>query len=281
MAAQPPLTRLVLTAASVADDLGYVALSDLADVLGASAYRIIGGHMVTALVARWQLGAELYRETGDTDLGVAPVVVREGGVIGRLIERGYVQVEGNRFARPIDDVPVTVRGAEGARSVVVDVLVPSYRTRARTNHRVSDDLVTTEVPGLALALQREPVVLHMDLHRLNGERLAVEVAFPDEGAALTLKAFACQVRDKPTDVVDVWRCLEVAYAAQTEAAGFAGGEAAKAAAVVRSLFDSRDGAGMSALVNEQRLSVAAADERFTRIRALIQRVVPVGGAPHG
>src|SRR3954471_10505619 len=108
MAAQPPLTRVVLKATSVADDLGYVALSDLADVLGESTYRIIGGHMVTALVARWQLGAELYRETGDADLGVPPVVVREEGVIARLLDRGYQRVEGNRFARPIDDVPVTV-----------------------------------------------------------------------------------------------------------------------------------------------------------------------------
>lgn len=132
MAAQPSLTRVVLAAASVADDLGYVALSDLASVLGVSTYRIIGGHMVTALVARWQLGAELYRETGDADLGVPPVVVREEGIIGRLIERGYERVEGNRFARPIDDVPVTIRGAEAPRSAIVDVLVPSYRTRARS-----------------------------------------------------------------------------------------------------------------------------------------------------
>jgi hypothetical protein len=275
MAANPPLTRVVLVATSVADDLGYVALGDLASLLGESTYRIIGGHMVTALVARWQLGAEFYRETGDTDLGVPPVVVREEGVIGRLIERGYERVEGNRFARPIDDVPVTVRGAETPRSAVVDVLVPSYRSRARSNHRVSDDLVTTEVPGLALALKREPVLLHMELHRLNGEQLDVEVAFPDEVAALTLKAFASQARDKPTDVVDLWRCLEVAYAAGTDPAAFAETEAAEAARTVRALFDSRDGAGMSALVREQRLSETAADERFTRTQALVQRVLPV------
>lgn len=278
MAAQPPLTRVVLAATSVADDLGYVALGDLADVLGASTYRIIGGHMVTALVARWQLGAELYRETGDTDLGVPPVVVREEGVIARLIERGYERVEGNRFARPIDDVPVTVRGAEAPRSAIVDVLVPSYRTRARSNHRVSDDLVTTEVPGLALALKREPVLLHMELHRLNGEQLDVKVFFPGEVAALTLKAFASQVRDKPTDVVDLWRCLEVAYAAGIDGAAFAEGEVAEAARIVRALFTRRDGAGMSALVGEQRLSDTSADERFTRIGALIQRVLPVSGA---
>jgi hypothetical protein len=273
MAARTPLTRVVLAATSVADDLGYVALRDLADVLGASVYRIIGGHMVSALIARWQLGAELYRETGDTDLGVPPVVVREGRVIGRLIERGYERVDGNRFARPIDDVPVTVRGAEAPRDAIVDVLVPSYRTKARGNHRVSDDLVTTEVPGLALALQREPVLLHMELHRLNGEQFDVEVAFPDEVAALILKAFASHVRDKPTDIVDLWRCLEIAYAASIGAAAFAEGDAAEATRIIRAQFDRRDGAGMSTLVREQRLSESAADERFTRIRALVQRVL--------
>jgi hypothetical protein len=273
MAAEPPLTHVTLAAASVADDLGYVALADLAGVLGPSTYRIIGGHMVTALVARWQLGAELYRETGDTDLGVPPVVVREEGLIEGLLERGYQQVEGNRFSRLIDDIPVTVRGAEVPRSAIVDVLVPSYRTRARSNHRVSDDLVTTEVPGLALALQREPVLLHMELRRLNGEQLDVDLAYPDEVAALTLKAFASQVRDKPTDIVDLWRCLEVAYAAGTGAESFIEGEAADAARIIRALFDRRDGAGMSALVGEQRLSEAAGDERFTRIRALVQRVL--------
>jgi hypothetical protein len=138
--------------------------------------------------------------------------------------------------------------------------------------------VTTEVPGLALALQREPIVLQMELHRLNGERLDVEVAFPDEVAALTLKAFASQVRDKPTDIVDLWRCLEVAYAAGIDAAVFAGGETAEAAGIVRALFQRVEGAGMSALVDEQRLSGPSADERFTRIRALIQRVLPAGGA---
>ena len=71
MATDAPLSRLVLRATSVADDLGYVALADLAHVFGKDAdYRVIGGHMVTALVARWNLGAKLYRETDDTDIGV-------------------------------------------------------------------------------------------------------------------------------------------------------------------------------------------------------------------
>jgi hypothetical protein len=58
MAPGTPLNRLALGAGSVADDLGYVALNDLAGALGdmAADYRVIGGHMVTMLAARWQLG---------------------------------------------------------------------------------------------------------------------------------------------------------------------------------------------------------------------------------
>jgi hypothetical protein len=84
MAAGAPLTRLALAASSVADDLGYVALNDLAAALGdiTADYRVIGGHMVTMLAARWQLGAGLYRETGDVDLGIPPIVARDEGIVG-------------------------------------------------------------------------------------------------------------------------------------------------------------------------------------------------------
>lgn len=114
----------------------------------------------------------------------------------------------------------------------------------------------------------------MELHRLNGERLDVEVAFPDEVAALTLKAFASQVRDEPTDIIDLWRCLEVSYAAGITPEACAEGDAAQAARIIRAMFDSRVGEGMAALAVEQRLSDAAADQRFTQIRALVQRILP-------
>jgi hypothetical protein len=54
MAAGTPLTGITLVAASVADDLGYVGLTDLAQALGGLTedYRVIGGHMVTILAAR-------------------------------------------------------------------------------------------------------------------------------------------------------------------------------------------------------------------------------------
>lgn len=277
MAAEAPLNRIVLGAASVADDLGYVAFADLGRALGPGVgtnYRVIGGHMVTALVARWQLGADLYRETGDTDLGVPPVIVRDHQLIERLIDLGYDRVAGNRFAKTLGDVPVRVPGeADSPPQAVIDVLVPAYTSRARNDRRVSDELVTTEVLGLPTALNRPPVLLALELHRLNGERLDVEIAFPDEVAAVVLKAFATRVRNKDTDVVDVWRCLEVAFAAGVDPHEFADGDRAEAATHVRALFERRDGAGMRALESEQRLSSAAADERFTRLRALIARVL--------
>jgi hypothetical protein len=101
MAARTPLTSITLGAASVADDIGYVALTDLALALGGIVedYRVIGGHMVTVLAARWQLGHELYRETGDVDLGIPPIVAQDRNLVGRLKDLNYLQVAGNRFAR--------------------------------------------------------------------------------------------------------------------------------------------------------------------------------------
>lgn len=275
MAAQP-LTRLTLAATSVADDLGFVALSDLARALQtapAAKHCVIGGHMVTALVGRWGLGAQLYRETGDTDLGVPPAAIREQRVIERLEALGYTKVAGNRFARPLDDVPVRVGDDDSSHRAVIDVLVPTYTSRPRQDRRVGDALVTTEVPGLALALTRPAVNLEVAMRRLNGETLEAELAIADEVSALSLKALATTVRSKDTDVVDIWRCLEVAYAAGIGATDFREERAAEGAAVVRRLFEARAGAGMVAIVREQRLSDEVADERFTRIRALIERVL--------
>lgn len=125
MAPERPVDHLVLTATSVADDLGYVALADVAELLEGKTYRIIGGQMVTALAARWRLGAELYRETGDTDLGIPPVVVRDTHIIQQLRRRGYEPVAGNRFARTVEE---TV--ADGGRPAIHTPTGP-HRSRSR------------------------------------------------------------------------------------------------------------------------------------------------------
>jgi hypothetical protein len=277
MAPGTPLNRLALGAGSVADDLGYVALNDLAGALGdmAADYRVIGSHMVTMLAARWHLEAALYRETGDVDLGIPPVVARDKGVVSRLKGISYLQVAGNRFARALSDIPVGMTGERDSRNpeALIDVLVPTYTSRTRENVRVGEDLFTTEVPGLQLALARPPVTISLELRRLNGLTLRCELPFADELSAVVLKSLATTVRSKDTDITDVWRCLEIAFAAGIGPAEFTSGTRADSAKLIRTLFGSRHGAPMAALAAEQRLSTEAADKRFTRIQALIARVL--------
>jgi hypothetical protein len=277
MAAGTPLTRITLGAASVADDLGYVALSDLARALGGLTedYRVIGGHMVTVLAARWQLGHELYRETGDVDLGIPPVVARDHNLVSRLKDLNYLQVAGNRFARGLSDIPAGMkeRGGSGDPKALIDVLVPAYTSRARENVQVGEDLFTTEVPGLQQALARPPVAITLGLRRLNGEILQCELHFADEVSALVLKGLATRVRSKDTDIADIWRCLEIAFAAGVGPENFASGVRSESAELIRSLFNSRRNAPMTALAAGQRLSAEATDARLTRIRALIGRVL--------
>lgn len=181
MAAVTPLTSLVLGASSVADDLGYVALNDLAGALGdiTADYRVIGGHMVTMLAARWQLGAGLYRETGDVDLGIPPIVARDQRVADRLRDISYHQIAGNRFARGLSDIPAgtTGRNAPPIPEALIDILVPAYTSRAHENVQVGGGLFTTEVLGLQFALARQPVTIALELRRLNGQALRCELPF--------------------------------------------------------------------------------------------------------
>jgi hypothetical protein len=97
--------------------------------------------------------------------------------------------------------------------------------------------------------------------------------FSDEVSALVLKSLATTVRSKNTDITDIWRCLEIALAAGLRPADFTRGVRVETAEVIRSLFGSRRGAAVAALAAEQRLSAEATDARFTRIQALIARVL--------
>lgn len=230
--------------------------------------------MVTVLAARWTLGAGLYRETGDADLGVTPVLARTIHLSGRLKRLGYKQVAGDRFARSVPDIPVTFAGIQHTPGqAIIDILIPAYTGRAHQNVKVGDDLVTTEVPGLAAALGRPAVLMKLQLRRLNGETLHVTLPFPDELSALVLKGLATRVRVKATDATDIWRCLEIAYAAGVIPQDFSRSGRDDAAAVIRTIFERHDGPGMTALVHELGLSRQAADQRFTRIRALAERVI--------
>jgi hypothetical protein len=106
--------------------------------------------------------------------------------------------------------------------------------------------------------------------------LRCELPFADEVSALVLKALATTVRSKDTDIADIWRCLEIAFAAGVGPENFASGVRAESAELIRSLFNRRRNTPITALAPGQRLSADPADARLTRIRALIARVLGSG-----
>jgi len=278
MAFSEPIAELTLSAVSNADDMGFIALHDLSGVMESKpddSYRVIGGHMMTALSARWGLGADLYRETGDADIGVERVVIRDHHLVEDLLGLGYEKVDGSRFERAVPDLQTRLTGADAKVPLSsIDILIPAYTSRSRANKRVGDALVATEAPGLATALQRTPVAMNLSLRLLNGSELGANLLFPDEVAALTMKALVTRARSKDTDVVDLWRCLEVCQAARVTPEAFAtNDDLVSACSITRELFLERYGSGMRDLTAYHQLSRTGADQRHTRVRALMDSVI--------
>lgn len=272
-----PLSRLTLEARSVADDVSFVALHDVAEVsrqLGIE-HRLIGAHMVTLHAYRWGLGAELYRETRDVDLGIPLEVARDPALIDALGELGYRRAAGNRLVRAIADVPVEVEapGAAALPEAAIDVLIPAYTSRPRDNVRVGDHLTTTEVSGLAEALRRDPTEVRLQLGRLNGQTVDVDVVLPDEVSVVILRAFVWGRRGADTDAVDLWRSLEVGTKAGLRPRDFTSETARTAAEIVRSAFLSDDAPGAKSLASARSLSGDEATRVGTRLTALTRRVV--------
>lgn len=263
-----PLERLDLQCASVAEHLGFVALADVATAiantdLGEKDSRVIGGHMVALHVLRWDLN--LSRATQDVDLGVKPLVVQDTELTDQLEALGYSQFMGNRFRKQVDNLP----NSNGESYAVVDVLVPTYTSRARHNRKFGDHLVTTEVPGLAAALKNPAVDIQLTVRLLDGSTLEYPVRLPNELSALTLKVMARTVRSEDRDAVDVWRSLEICEAAGIRDIDF-GSDAGEVKRILEEEFG-RGGRAIQEIGQAQSLSTDALTTLETRIQALIAR----------
>jgi hypothetical protein len=281
--ASEPLNDLQLAAASVADDVGFVALADVTKALGDEArgsYRLIGGRMVQIHVLRLSLGDDMYRETRDADVGVEPVLIGHARLRETLISIGYEQVEGNRFVREVQDVPVTSVAQDRGEPFLaaIDILVPARQ--ARPKPRRVGDLVVDEVPGLSLALRRPHLDVSLTVRRLNGDVLSLTCAVPDELAALVLKIEAWRIRLDDADAVDVWRCLEVAAAAGVTSADLEHALTTPHLHRVREGFTGTRVEALGRAIGRYRgLDDAATRQLLVRLRALGRRVVgsDVGG----
>ncbi len=162
--------RLSLAATSRAQDAGSLALADLADLaaeIGAD-YRIVGGQMVSLLVAISGVTGVPARDSLDADFGVPYQVAADARLTAGLAARDYQPAgAANRFTRT---------DAAG-RTLVIDVLAPSYTSRLQTN-RAHGTLVVDEIPGLSYALGVPPVTAELDIRLSDGAVLTFTVLLP-------------------------------------------------------------------------------------------------------
>lgn len=254
-----------LVSTSRAADAGFLTLADLAQITTSLdlEYRIVGGHMVTLLVALHEVSEQVpLRETADADFAALPTVIADPRLPAALLERGYRSREAaNRFTRESADV-------HGQLNLVIDILAPSYRGVLVPNQR-HGDLVVDEVPGLVLALHRPAELLDVRVQLTNGDDLSMRVALPDVTSALCLKALAYRGRFAPKDAVDLWRLMNAAYAAGLRVADWPVSVTGRQAADVLHRFFGRPGAA-----GLKQMSSSVADR--TRMQALVRQVVPAG-----
>jgi hypothetical protein len=259
---EAPLLTLVST--SRAADAGYLALADLAQIATAmdADYRIVGGHMVTLLVAVSGVTGLAIRETLDADFGALPKVIGDPRLPAALHERGYRTPEAaNRFV-------CRRRDEYGHLQLVIDILAPSYEGNLRAGQQ-HGELVVDEIPGLAFAMSRRPVVISIAVRLTGGGTLATRLVLPDLTSAICIKALAYRGRYADKDAVDLWRLLNVAYETGLRQAEWPTTVTGRAAADVLVRFFARRGApGL------RQVSVNRADQ--ARMSAMILAVV--GGA---
>lgn len=256
-------SKVVLASLSAAMDGGFTAIADVSAAMAAAGaaddYRLIGG--VTVMLHIERLGLDLpLRATGDADFGVPPHVLRRPQLVRQIEALGYQKVFGNRWERRIDE----------RRVAAVDLLVPTYRTRARDTVTIGD-VVTTEVPGLAEALRRPGITIDAELRLTSGARLKTSVVLPDAVGTLTLKTLVRSVRNERRDVEDLWRCLEIAAADGVMPSAF---DDDPSLGTVRSALWRELGPGGTALPRlTADLQDDAAAQLRTRVRALLTEVV--------
>ncbi len=256
-------SRVVLASLSAAMDGGFTAIADVSTAMATSGttdqHRLIGGVAVMLHIERLGLDLPL-RATGDADFGVPPHVLRRPDLVDAIEALGYCKVAGNRWERQIDH----------RRVAAVDLLIPTYRSRARDTVTVGS-VVTAEVPGLAEALRRPAVAVDVELRLTDGGTLSTTAVLPDAVGMLALKTLVRTVRTEARDVEDLWRCLEIAAADGVKPTTFDATEPLRQlrTALWRELGP--DGAALGSLTAGLKDHPAA--QLRTRVRALLTEVV--------
>lgn len=256
--------RITLISTSRADDAAFEALRDAISALDGEGV-IIGGAMVRILEQRLPGEQRLKRSTRDVDIGVHRRPHSVGVVVSKLEALGYERSLGHLFTRTSEvvgpDSPLTI-----------DLLVPTYTSRARKNLSVGS-ITTIEVHGLAEALARSKPT-PVELRPSNGDRWRLDVPLPDPLVALALKLFAWRERRADKDAIDVMRCVRVCLHAVDPATRDGLEDVlGRASDVVKTDFSRASADGLQAIGRYFHASPEGVEVTSTELRAMLDYVL--------
>src|SRR5690349_1004437 len=123
-----------------------------------------------------------------------------GQMASLLLTHGYVATSGNNYIRPVPDL-ATAGGP--MPELAVDLLVPSLDGRFHLQEH--GGRAFDAAPGLALALEMEPIVIEVGARLLDGSRCQFTVRVPTVEYAVVIKAMSYGSRSQVRDVEDIHR----------------------------------------------------------------------------
>ena len=242
------MTTIRIRSDSRLTDAGLTSLVEAAQVcVPVRRWFIVGGHMVNLHVLNSGLRLAT-RPTLDSDLAVTRRTVTQGDLLYRLRALGYrTPTFPNRFERQVDGLDTSI-----------DLVVQSYSTKHEPNVDI-DDRNFDGMPAVSEALDRDPVVIELEVVRTDGIELAATVRIPDIVSAIAMKSFAVAERSNPGDAVDLGQLLHVARAAGVESGVWPKGKAFEAAKAQLSAQFDRPGTALPAAAATEALRVRLRD----------------------
>ncbi|MCX0270711.1 hypothetical protein NLM24_08330 [Nocardia zapadnayensis] len=197
---------------SRAADRGFLALSDLATAAGPlddGAYRVVGGHMVQLLQYVYPIPNWPLRGTADADAGIdqETLVAVEPQLHHRIQALGYTLAHGNHYTREVS----------GDR-LDIDILVPSYASTRNDTEVAGRGF--DGVPGLSLAVNAPPIIVHASITLTSGEITEFAVPVPDVEIAVVLKALAWNSRHAVKDVTDLVTLFHIVHRHRDQLTGW-------------------------------------------------------------
>jgi hypothetical protein len=199
--------RAELVASAFVDELSLRALAEITRITADQNVRVIGGQMASLLMAAFPVAGMSARRTRDADTAITTELAGSGVLHERLLAHGYVATSGNSYARPVPDL-ATAGGPKP--ELAVDLLVPSLDGRFHPQEH--GGRAFDAAPGLAPALEIEPIVIEVGARLLDGSGLQFTVRVPTVEYALVIKALSYGSRSQVRDVEDIHRLLEIADA---------------------------------------------------------------------